>query len=89
MAIGGSGGQPPRRVALRPAPPPSRLLSCRRSPQEPAWKPQAYAPEEEVQKDAAWLEGKTAEELEELEDETGDDRFMEEYRWGHSAFFFV
>ena len=32
-------------------------------------------------KDKGWLGGKGAEELEELEDECGDDRFLEEYRW--------
>lgn len=44
------------------------------------WKPDAYVPEAETKKDAAWLDGKSAEELAELEDECGDDRFMEEYR---------
>lgn len=44
------------------------------------WKPDAYEPEAEVQKDAAWVEGKTADELEELEDEFGDDRALEEFR---------
>lgn len=49
--------------------------------QDPAWKPEAYAPEEEEQRDAAWLDKKSAEELEELEEEVGDDRFLAEYRW--------
>ena len=48
------------------------------------WKPDAYTPEgEEAPKGsrgAAWLEGKGADELDELEDECADDRFMEEYR---------
>lgn len=47
---------------------------------EPGWKPEAYQPEEEERKDATWVEGKSAEELEELEDEFVDDRFMAEYR---------
>ncbi|KAL4857547.1 Phosducin-like protein 3 [Chlorella vulgaris] len=49
---------------------------------EPVWKPDAYQPEEEESKEVSreGLEGKSAEELEELEDECGDDRFMEAYR---------
>lgn len=47
---------------------------------EAVWKPEAYKPEEEEKKDAKWLEGKEADELEELEDDFADDRFLEEYR---------
>lgn len=50
--------------------------------QDPAWKPDAYEPEAEQKKDAAWVEGRSAEELEEGEDDAAfvDDRFMAEYR---------
>lgn len=50
--------------------------------QDPVWKPDAYEPEAEQRKDAAWVEGKSAEELEEGEDDAAfaDDRFMAEYR---------
>ena len=49
--------------------------------QEPVWKPEGYEAEAEQRKDAAWVEGKSAEELAELDDEFGDDRFLAEYRW--------
>lgn len=45
------------------------------------WKPDPFAPEEEKSKDAAWLEGKDVEELEDLEDEISpDDPELEELR---------
>jgi Phosducin len=51
------------------------------SRQEPVWKPDAYTPEEEVPKrDAAYLDTKDVDELEELEDDFSDDRFLEDYR---------
>lgn len=40
----------------------------------------AYVPEKEEVKDKEWLDTKDQEELEEMEDEFADDRFMEEYR---------
>lgn len=47
------------------------------------WKPEKYAPKEEVKKDKAWIDGhQDAEELSDLEDEFADDRFVEEYRCG-------
>lgn len=52
------------------------------APKAPVWKPDAYAPEQEQQKDAAWMATRDAEELSDLEDEFSDDRFMEEYRCG-------
>ncbi|KAL4420794.1 hypothetical protein ABPG75_010450 [Micractinium tetrahymenae] len=53
-----------------------------KAPKAPVWKPDAYEPEAERKKDAAWVEGKGAEELEEGEDDRAftDDRFMAEYR---------
>jgi hypothetical protein len=46
------------------------------------WKPEKYAPTEEVVKDRAWVEGhQEAEELSDMEDEFADNRFMEEHRW--------
>ena len=47
------------------------------------WKPDAYEPEQPVERrSAAAIDAKqTAEELEELEDECGDDRALEAYRW--------
>lgn len=50
--------------------------------QEPVWKPDAYEPPKEVDPQSAERidEKKTAEELEELEDEFGDDRVLEKYR---------
>lgn len=50
-------------------------------PKEPVWKPDAYAPEAEEAKDEKWLDKKDEQELSDLEDEFGDDRFLEEYRW--------
>lgn len=49
-------------------------------PQEPVWKPDAFVPEEETKKDTSYLDSKGVDELEELEDDFEDDRFMEEYR---------
>lgn len=49
-------------------------------PKEPIPKADPWAPEEEKQKDRAWLDSKGEEELEELDDELEDDRFLEAYR---------
>ncbi|KAF2538712.1 hypothetical protein F2Q68_00022785 [Brassica cretica] len=51
----------------------------------PAFKPPAYTPaqdEASAPKDKAWFDGKTEEELEDLEDDKDldDDRFLEDYR---------
>eukprot|EP00193_Tetraselmis_chui_P021134 CAMPEP_0177772348 /NCGR_PEP_ID=MMETSP0491_2-20121128/12171_1 /TAXON_ID=63592 /ORGANISM="Tetraselmis chuii, Strain PLY429" /LENGTH=247 /DNA_ID=CAMNT_0019290145 /DNA_START=63 /DNA_END=806 /DNA_ORIENTATION=+ len=46
----------------------------------PKWKPDKYAPEEEVTKDAAWLAEKEEEELSDLEDDFDDDAVLAEYR---------
>lgn len=52
---------------------------------EPVWKPEAYKPQEEAARDRALLDSKASpEELEELEDDFADDRFLEEYRWGRA-----
>ncbi len=50
--------------------------------QEPVWKPDAFEPAKEVDKQSAEQidEKKTVEELEELEDEFGDDRALEKLR---------
>ncbi|GAB2279912.1 hypothetical protein Dimus_014547 [Dionaea muscipula] len=52
-------------------------------PKPPAFKPPAFAPSEDVgskPKDKSWIDSKTEEELEELDDDINDDRFLEEYR---------
>lgn len=53
-----------------------------KAPKPPVWKPGAYAPEADEKRDAGWVAGKSAEELEEGEDEGAykDDRFMDDYR---------
>lgn len=64
---------PSRRQHLTPASNPSSL-------QEPAPKAPAYAPEEDAPQGVALIDSKDADELEELEDDFADDRFLEEYR---------
>ncbi|KAM7481038.1 hypothetical protein LguiB_005621 [Lonicera macranthoides] len=54
-------------------------------PKPPAFKPPPFTPAEDQDskpKDKAWINGKTEEELEDLEDDENldDDRFLEEYR---------
>lgn len=54
-------------------------------PKPPAFKPPPFTPaedEESKAKDKSWINGKTEEELEDLEDdqELDDDRFLQEYR---------
>lgn len=50
-------------------------------PKEPVWKPDAYQPEPEAPpRDKEWVDGKNEEELSDLEDELGDERFLEQYR---------
>ncbi|XP_054789752.1 uncharacterized protein LOC129295278 [Prosopis cineraria] len=52
-------------------------------PKPPAFKPPPFTPapdEDSVPKDKAWIDDKTEQELEELEDDLDDDRFLEEYR---------
>ena len=54
-------------------------------PKEPAWKPEAYAPNADddgapAKKDEAWVDAKREDELSDLEDELADDRFLEQYR---------
>lgn len=46
----------------------------------PVWKPDPYAPEKEAPKGTELLDSKDLEGLEDLEDEFGDDRFLEQYR---------
>ena len=92
QSSGNSGRSHLHLTPIHPHPPPAcrpqthTLCAAPLTPtaQEPVWKPDAYTPEEEEApkgaRGAAWLEGKGADELEELEDECADDRFMEEYR---------
>jgi hypothetical protein len=47
----------------------------------PVWKPEAWKPGAEAPKGEALMRDKDAEELSDLEDEFGDNRFLEEYRW--------
>lgn len=54
-------------------------------PKPPAFKPAPFAPaddQESQPKDKAWINDKTEEELEDLEDDADldDDRFLQEYR---------
>lgn len=49
----------------------------------PAFKPPSFTPaqdEDSVPKDKAWIDEKSEQELEELEEDLDDDRFLEEYR---------
>ncbi|WIA15119.1 hypothetical protein OEZ85_001809 [Tetradesmus obliquus] len=50
------------------------------APKPKPWKPDAYKPEQEEQKDTEWLDKKDEGELAELDDEFQDDRALEEYR---------
>lgn len=52
-------------------------------PKPPAFKPPPFTPapdEDSIPKDKTWIDEKTEQELEELEDDLDDDRFLEEYR---------
>ncbi|KAI3463090.1 hypothetical protein Pfo_019753 [Paulownia fortunei] len=52
-------------------------------PKPPPFKPPRFTPatdEESKPKDKAWIDGKTEEELEDLQDDLDDDRFLEDYR---------
>lgn len=52
-------------------------------PKPPVFKPDPFAPaqdEDSKPKDKSWIDNKTEEELEDLEDDLDDDRFLEEYR---------
>lgn len=49
-------------------------------PREKPEKPERWAPKEDHQKDKNWINTKDENELEELDDDLDDDRFMEEYR---------
>nr|XP_027064005.1 phosducin-like protein 3 isoform X2 [Coffea arabica] len=52
-------------------------------PKPPAFKPPSFTPAEDPDskpKDKAWVDDKTEEELEDLEDDLDDDRFLQEYR---------
>ncbi|KVG06784.1 Phosducin, thioredoxin-like domain-containing protein [Cynara cardunculus var. scolymus] len=52
-------------------------------PKPPAFKPDPFAPAEDEDskpKNKTWIDNKTEEELEDLEDDLDDDRFLEEYR---------
>ena len=47
----------------------------------PVWKPDVFTPEKEEAKDKQWIDKKGEEDLEDLEDEFVDQRFLEKYRW--------
>ena len=55
------------------------------APKPKPWKPEAYQPEQEEQKDTEWLDKKDEGELAELDDEFQDNRALEEYRWAAAA----
>ena len=50
------------------------------APAEPVHKPDPFKPAAEEEKGKAWVDSKTADELEDLEDSTGDDAFLDQYR---------
>ena len=53
-------------------------------PKPPPFKPPSFTPstdEESAPKDKAWIDDKTEQELEDLEDDLDDDRFLQEYRY--------
>lgn len=63
-------------------------------PKPPAFKPPAFTPapdSDSPPKDKSWIDDKTEEELEELEDDPDldDDRFLEEYRSVPSIYLFL
>ncbi|XP_057416040.1 uncharacterized protein LOC130710707 [Lotus japonicus] len=52
-------------------------------PKQPVFKPPSFTPapdSDTLPKDKDWLDSKTQDELEDLEDDLDDDRFLEEYR---------
>ncbi|KHN30269.1 Viral IAP-associated factor like [Glycine soja] len=51
-------------------------------PKAPAFKPPPFTPDasDDQPKDKTWIDSKTSEELEDLEDDLDDDRFLQEYR---------
>ena len=51
-------------------------------PKEPVPKPAAFTPAAEQQKDTQWLDERGEDELQVLEEETSDNRFLEAYRCG-------
>lgn len=55
----------------------------------PGWVPDSDL--ENAPKDAAWLDGKSIDELEDLEDDSllEDDRFLEQYRYGFASVLFI
>jgi len=58
-------------------------------PKPPAFKPPPFTPSSDNQpKDKTWIDSKTSEELEDLDDDLDDDRFLEEYRFYFSFLFF-
>ncbi|KAK9837828.1 hypothetical protein WJX74_005890 [Apatococcus lobatus] len=50
------------------------------APADPVHKPDPFAPAAEEEHNKGWLDNKSPEELEDLEDETGDDTFLDQYR---------
>ena len=53
-------------------------------PKAPVFKPDPFTPAEDEDsrpKDKNWIDHKTEEELEDLEDDLDDDRFLQEYRY--------
>jgi len=56
---------------------------------EPVKKADPFTPEREDTKNKKWIDGKAVDELEELEDEFDDDRFLEQYRYSCACFVLV
>jgi len=58
-------------------------------PKPPAFKPPPFTPSSDHQpKDKTWIDSQTSEELEDLEDDLDDDRFLQEYRLCFTFLFF-
>lgn len=58
-------------------------------PKPPAFKPPSFTPASDpdsIPKDKSWIDSKAHDELEDLEDDLDDDRFLQEYRY--SLFFY-
>ena len=52
----------------------------------PVKKAEPWTPEKEATKGKEWVDKKAIDELEEMDDEFGDDRFLEQYRSGCEVF---
>ena len=58
-------------------------------PKEPVPKAAAFTPEQEERRNTQWLDERDEDELEALDEETNDDRYLEAYRCGPGFVFLV